>query len=688
MKEISILHLEDDAVDAALVRHKLEASDVPSRITHVQTREAFERELDARSYDLILADFRLPAYDGIAALRCKMRRCPDTPFIFVSGTIGEEAAINGLVEGATDYVLKQKLARLAPAVRRAITESMAIQERKRAEEALRISEYRKTILNRIASIFLLAPDEEATTEILSYLIDLTRSKLGSFAYVKGNGDLIALPFSKGIWQPAASANDAVIVPAQQWSESPLRDAIEGKRIVTLEQPFCLPSTDARMEHLILTPILFGNQSIGLLCFGRDESGYEPEAQSILREIAVFISPILNARLQRDRLERARKQAELELIAAKEKAEENDRLKSAFLQNVSHEIRTPMNAICGFSYLLNEPGISDEQRKNYTDIIQASSKQLLAVVSYVLTISSLETKQTSVNLENVCLSRTISELRAIFSEQASQKRIRLIVPQTCEAERLVIATDQGKLVQILTNLLSNAIKFTREGTVEFGYRRMRDATPPMIEFFVRDSGIGVEKDAQEAIFERFQQANKTIQIEYGGMGLGLSISKGLVELLGGSIGLQSEPGRGSTFSFAIPYLPEMPSPTPLSAPRVATDRNAKTVLVVEDKEYNYLYVKEILSRMNRRSAHARDGQEAVAMCRGDQGIGLVLMDIKMPHMDGCAAAKIIKEARPDLPIIAQSAYAIEFETESYRSVFDDYLTKPLDRADMMRMISKY
>jgi len=250
----------------------------------------------------------------------------------------------------------------------------------------------------------------------------------------------------------------------------------------------------------------------------------------------------------------------ELYNAKERAEENERLKTAFLQNMSHEIRTPMNAICGFAERLNRADLTEEKRNQFTTIIKNSSYQLLSIVNNVLTISSLETKQEKVNIETVCINEIIDELNEIFSDRALSRDLVLHPHKPMKDDEIEIFTDKTKLTQILSNLIHNSIKFTLNGSVEFGYELQRTDSNEnknlnsFLQFYVKDTGIGISKGEQEIIFERFTQANKTIQVNYGGSGLGLSISKAFVELLGGKIWLESKVDIGSTFYFTIPFKP--------------------------------------------------------------------------------------------------------------------------------------
>lgn len=244
----------------------------------------------------------------------------------------------------------------------------------------------------------------------------------------------------------------------------------------------------------------------------------------------------------------RKDYEHKLIKALEKAEESDKLKTAFLQNISHEIRTPLNAISGFTDLLSDPNLSPQTQSEYIKIIQNSSSRLTSIISDIITISALETNQEELRYSNVCINSIIGELNAVFEQQASQKGPILYSKRVLNEEQANVLTDRTKVTQILSNLISNSIKFTNEGFVEFGCVLKGNS----LEFFVKDSGIGIEPEFHEKIFERFRQADRSINRLYGGTGLGLAISKAFLDLLGGKIWLNSEPNKGSVFYFTIPY----------------------------------------------------------------------------------------------------------------------------------------
>lgn len=402
--------------------------------------------------------------------------------------------------------------------------------------------------------------------------------------------------------------------------------------------------------------------------------------NILEIVISFIDMTEHRKLEIDIHERML--FEDELKASKEKAEESEKLKTAFLQNMSHEIRTPLNAISGFIQMLDNPNLSAEKRKSFSSIIKNSSNQLLSIVGDILTISSLETKQEKIAINPVNINSILIELLAIFKQQAADQNIMLYVKQNLSDHFAEIYTDRVKLTQILSNLVSNALKFTSQGTIEFGYQLKKD----VLEFFVIDSGIGIPQEQHQKIFERFQQANIGINQQYGGTGLGLAISKGFVELLGGEIWLKSEVNKGAAFFFTIPYQA-------VHAQEVDTNlsinqKKKSTVLIAEDVEINFLLLEEIFNELGCTTIHAKNGQEAVDICLHDLSIDVVFMDIKMPILNGYEAAKLIKQAKPQLPIIAQTGYAYDDEKEKYAEVFNAYITKPFDLDDLITLFKKF
>ncbi len=379
---------------------------------------------------------------------------------------------------------------------------------------------------------------------------------------------------------------------------------------------------------------------------------------------------------------------VELIKAKEKAEESDRLKTEFLNNMSHEIRTPMNGIIGFSEILDQEGLDIDKRRFYTSIIRTSSQQLLRIIDDILEISTLETKQVRPNIEKVYFNSLLMELFSIYNIKAKEHKIHLYLRKGLSDDESCIETDKTKLSKIINNLVENALKFTFDGYIEIGYHLKGDS----IELYVKDTGVGISSENFDVIFKRFSQEDKTLSRKAGGLGLGLSIAKENAELLGGSIRLESVKGKGTTFYVLIPYKPISSKDrikTEFVIKRQEEKNKTLKILVAEDEEINYLYIEEVLrnsDKQNFKIVHAKNGKEAVDICIDDKEIDLVLMDIKLPVMTGYEATAKIKEARPDLPVIAQTAYAgIKDREEALSHGCNEFISKPIDKKKLVDLI---
>ena len=382
----------------------------------------------------------------------------------------------------------------------------------------------------------------------------------------------------------------------------------------------------------------------------------------------------------------RKKIENELIIAKEKAEESDRLKSAFLANLSHEIRTPMNGILGFTQLLQNPDLTSEKKEDYIKIVQNSGDYLLSIINDIIEIAHLETNQVSSKLGKTDINSIFYDIYAEMSITIPLgKRISLINDCQLADQNTIITTDQIKLKQVLVNLIANAIKYTHSGEISFGCEAVGDNT---LKFHVCDTGMGIKKEHQEIIFDRFRQVSETSDAFQYGSGLGLSIAKSYIELLGGKIWVESELGKGSKFYFTLPINPQKTVQTSNDdIMKIAGKKNDKmTILIVEDDDINFQYLNALLSGPNKSIIHAGNGQEAVDICKKAEIIDLVLMDIRMPVMDGLEALKQIRKIRNDLRIIAHTAYA--HGPEGSRLIaegFDGFLAKPLDKSKLFNLL---
>jgi PAS domain S-box-containing protein len=378
-----------------------------------------------------------------------------------------------------------------------------------------------------------------------------------------------------------------------------------------------------------------------------------------------------------------KRAEVELMDAKEKAEESNRLKSAFLSNMSHEIRTPMNAIMGFSNLMAE--VEGEEKNEYAAIIQKSSNQLLALIDDVIHLSRLQSEKMAVNNTSFKPAILVTDVYRMFNLPSINERIEIIIHIPGQYNEFIMQSDADKITQVLTNLVSNAVKYTPAGSVEIGF----DLLPGNIEFYVKDTGIGIPEQEQQYIFETFYRSERAISSAIRGTGLGLSISKELVSLLGGKLGVSSVPNKGSRFYFTVPFVSsELVIPVKSVSQSVKYKLKDFILLVADDEPVNFLYLKTLLKDKVKRIDHALNGKEAIELA-SKNNYDLVLMDIKMPVMGGIEATKILKKQLPELPIIAQTAYSLpEDKALALQAGCDEFISKPIIKEKLMEIINKY
>lgn len=431
-----------------------------------------------------------------------------------------------------------------------------------------------------------------------------------------------------------------------------------------------PALDERMQGLIEKgekydveyEILTGNNQVVYIRSIAEYDFFEKKIYGIIQDIT------------------EKKKVEQELIAAKNKAEESDRLKSAFLTNMSHEIRTPMNGIMGFSQLLAGKDLSDEEKNHYVDIIGKSCDKLLETINDILDISKIETGQVSVRKTEVNIFNLIDTIGRQYREAIHKKGLELYIRNVTDRS-VCLNTDSVKLHQVIENLLDNALKFTPSGYIELGC----EIKNGFAQFCVKDSGIGIAPEHHSIIFEPFRQAEISTSIEYGGFGVGLSITKNYVEILGGEIKIESQMGLGTRFDFTIPL-----SPSSKMITNQAEQKSMKSLLclIVEDFEINYLYLKTLLTPLGINVLWAKNGQEALKLVE-KSGIDFVLMDIRLPDLSGYELTKLIKKSHPLLPIIVQTANALVNEKEeAFMAGCDDYITKPIYKDVLLQKIATF
>ena len=381
---------------------------------------------------------------------------------------------------------------------------------------------------------------------------------------------------------------------------------------------------------------------------------------------------------------------VELTTAKNRAEQSDRLKSAFLANMSHEIRTPMNGIIGFANLLNEAE-NQEEHNEFVNIIVENGEHLLDLINEIIDISKIEAGVLELSKGEFSLNQLFDELLNFFKSDKNvvDKNLEVKCSKGLPDKKSSIIFDRTRLKQVLINLMNNACKFTEKGSVELGYY----LNDEQLCFFVKDTGPGMDEEQQKYIFERFMQVTLNHTPNQEGTGLGLAISKAFVNLFGGEIRIDSEPGTGSIFYFNLPLengsdkLLEFENQNTLNA--MEYNWSDKVILVAEDVATNYLLVQKSLRKTKVNLIWAKNGREAVDECKKDQPIDLVLMDIRMPVMNGLEATRQIKLIRKELPVIAQTAYAMDGDrNRSLEAGCNDYISKPIDLKTFVELIAKY
>jgi len=493
-QKLKILMVEDLQTDAELIKREITRSGIRFISHVVETREDYLNALQEFDPDIILSDYSLPTFDGMQAILLHQELAEHIPFILVTGSINEETAVEVMKAGADDYVIKEHLTRLGAAIRAAIQKKEIIRLRNEADEKLRV--FSRAIEQSPSSIII--TDDEGK-------IQFVNAKFTNFMQYSLNDVIGKTP---RILNPGHASKEEY---EDMWNTIRTRNTWQGE--------FKNRKKDGSQfwENVIISPLLFHSGNIS--------------------NFILIMEDITEKKRMID-----------DLVIAKEKAEENDRLKTAFLHNISHEIRTPMNAIVGFCDLLNDQDLQPNEYKHYTEIITQSSHQLLSIITDIVNLSTIEAGQERILANALNINSICSLIFELFILKAEHKNISLSYQTPLSDNEAIIISDETKLTQVLTNLLSNAVKFTNHGSIEFGYILKNDN----LEFYVRDTGIGIPEEKYEEIFKRFYQIDRKENRQYGGSGLGLSISRTYVKLLGGNIWITSELGKGSTFYFNIPY----------------------------------------------------------------------------------------------------------------------------------------
>ena len=660
---LRILHLEDNLLDAELVLANLLDGGYEGEVVRVETQAEFIYQVEQFEFDLILADYSLPSFDGLTALKIARSVLPDVPFIIISGALGEETAIETLKGGATDYILKHRLERLVPAVSRALRESEERKRAARAEFALRESEERYRIVAETASDAIISVDES------SKILFINRAAEKIFGYSV--------------------------------------EEMTGKPLTMLMPHSLRPEHLAGIEHYIET----GERRLDwerIEVSGLHRDGYDFPLELSFGESnqngkRIFIG------IARDVTERRQAEAERERLLLREqearrKAEEANRLKDEFLATVSHELRTPLNAILGWASMLGRGQLNDLQAVQAIEIIERNTRAQVQLVEDLLDVSRIITGKLRLNVGDVDIVSIIESAIETVRPAAEAKSIEL--ESDINLTQPIICGDANRIQQIVWNLLSNSVKFTSlGGKVKVSLKK----TAEDVEIKISDTGAGIETDFLPFVFDRFRQADGATTRAHGGLGLGLSIVKNLAEMHGGSVRAESEGlGKGATF---IVLLPQQNAATSVCMDETGTFQKTLTememsngqiskadsklaglnILAVDDDADSLDMLKIMLEQQGATVVVAESAADALDILNTRE-LDVLVSDVGMPGEDGYSllnkVRKLPVESGGSIPAVALTGFAREEDNARALSAgFDKHVAKPVDPSALVQEIAE-
>jgi signal transduction histidine kinase/DNA-binding response OmpR family regulator len=679
---IRILFVSDKENETTSAVNELKKGGLDFIRERVDTKKALKDALEQESWDCILEDSATPGLSVFDVISEVQNSRMDIPVIVISAVEEAETVVTAIKAGARNYVLKNKLMTLPLIVVSELQEAEVRKQKWPSRESLSIDvNLLWALLGKMPGAVYIKDNQ--CRRIYSNAIDVKFIGCNSQEEVLGKTDQ---ELFSGITGKNRYHDDLNILES-------------GISIFNREEEFTDGTGTIYWNLTSKIPIRNEQGEItGIFGYGYDITKFKLVESSLKKSEQAFRTQnheyqVLNKEYLelnnelRESINRHQR-TNAELVVERNRAEESYKLKSEFLANMSHEIRTPLNTILGFAGFLKDEDLKRENTVEYLEMIESSSLQLMTIINDILEISQIEAGQLTITEGILNVNTLLKNVQQQFKKQAEQKNLNLENVTSQSTDSLITITDETRVRQVMSNLLDNAIKFTESGKVEFGCSKEGN----YLSFFVRDSGFGIAPEYHPIIFKPFRTVETTPSNKYRGNGLGLSIAKALVEKLGGNLTVVSEQGKGSTFTFTIPIKVPIQletGPARVLETSVHKDWNNRVVLVVEDEMYNYSYIEKMLTATNIRILHAWDGQEAIDLVKMNPDISLVLMDIKMPVMDGYTATLKIKELRPELPIIAQTAFAFSEDREKALNIgFDNYLTKPTSKGYMLDMIETY
>ena len=644
---LKILIIDDDKVDSTTISRSIYQSGIIAEVDSIFSAKAGIEMIKSLKYDLIFLDYLMPDTDGISFLK-KIRDLDiETPVIFVTSQGDEKIASQAILSGASDYIPKTLLTPdgVSQSIRNTIKLHESLKLRKAAELELKINSNRLLEAHKLAKIgsweINMSNNEMYFSDEFFAIFEAERENITSIDYFKSCfTDVKDLALFKKNLKSVMATN----------AETQFHHSITSKK--------------GNVKYI--------NQYIKCL---NDEKNKPYKILGTIQDIS------------------DQKRTELELIRAKELAEKAVVIKEQFLTNMSHEIRTPMNGIIGFARILENTNLNDDQKQSVLAIKKAG-ENLMVIINDILDFSKIEADKMTLEEVDFSLSKTINSVIELLFQNASEKKIKLL----CDIDPLIddnLIGDPTKLIQILLNLVGNALKFTEKGFVELIVTKVEESDfDTSLRFVIIDTGIGIPSDKIDSIFESFNQASNETTRKYGGTGLGLTITKKLVELQGGKISVESTIGKGSEFSFSLHFKKAqkgMVINTQANDSAINPDflKDAK-ILLVEDNELNQLLAIKVFEKWNKKIDVAANGKIAIEKINNNT-YDIILMDIQMPEMDGLELTSYIRKnmgEKSNTPIIALTAHAtVDEERKCLENGMDDYLSKPYDFNVLLSKIYK-
>ena len=643
-QKIKILHLEDVETDAQLVDAVLRKSTILFEKEVVDNREDFIRALKKFGPDIVISDHSLPGFNSLDALKILKDGAYNIPFILVTATVSEEFAVDIMREGASDYILKDRMQRLPAAVINSLEKAQLEKEQLKFLKELITNEAFLTEAEKIASIG-------------SMEVELRSQET---------------KWSPGLHRILGYAMDEVKPSIQKFIDCVHPDDVE---MVKKEIDFAISSRQAVMLNF-RTQSKSGNVKYihAKILIHADRKGNAAYLKGFAQDIT------------------GKTVSEINLLSAnleKQNAEHLARTKEMFLANMSHEIRTPMNAIIGMSNQLGKTTLNDKQ-KLYLSTINSAAGNLLSIINDILDLAKIEAGKIHMEHIGFCFKELINGTIQVLSFSAEEKGLPIVVSSFDENISSIHLGDPHRISQVLTNLVSNAIKFTERGKIELSIEVLEDcAASQTLQVQVKDTGIGIDESFISHLFDKFSQENESTTRTYGGTGLGMSICKELVELMGGKIYAKSKKGAGTTISFIIELMKGAPADLPAKKNVTFEEGflSGKKILVADDNDMNRLLAAVILQNYGAEIIEAETGEQAILMV--SENPDLILMDIQMPVLNGLDAARRLRENGINIPVIALTANAIKGEREkSIASGMNDYIAKPFDEDDFLNAVAKW